>query len=229
LASFEEPVKDRTAGAKEASTFQPPGSRDAGGWARLEIEWRRETTGEGEMGGPAAQGRYRGGRCPRAVVARKVPGRAPRYPRGGPEGTFQRRWSAAGRCGRAAGPPRPGGRSSVPEPIEQFHRLQFDDSITAAQWADRLAVAVTAPANFRYLGVELRPVVWRTLPHGAPERPGYVFLSEGAIRIARELNMTMGATTAVTLADMPSGLSLLIGDREDIEAYGRTRRGRGRA
>ena len=113
------------------------------------------------------------------------------------------------------------------EPIQQYHRLEFDNAIIAGRWADRLADVITSPNNFRYMGAELRAVVWRSLPHGVAERPGYVFLSEGALRIAREVNAALPLAGTASLTELPSGLSLLLGDEVDVEAYGRSRRGRG--
>ena len=113
------------------------------------------------------------------------------------------------------------------EPVQQYHRLEFDNAIIAVLWADKLSDVIVSPNGFRYMGAELRAVVWRSLPHGVAERPGYVFLSEGALRIARELNASLPLAGTTLATELPGGLSLLLGDQVDVEAYGRSRRGHG--
>ena len=117
----------------------------------------------------------------------------------------------------------------MPQPVEQYHQVPFDDTISAERWAAQLAEAIARPTSYPYMEVHERAVIWRVLPHGAPTRPGHVFVSDGALRIARELGLAPARTTPVGLPDLPGGLSLLLGDVVDREAYGRSRRGRGPA
>lgn len=70
----------------------------------------------------------------------------------------------------------------MPELVRQYHCLWFDDTVSAARWADRLASALTSPAAYGYLALDARAVIWRVLPHGAPRRPGRVYLSKGRSR-----------------------------------------------
>jgi hypothetical protein len=107
----------------------------------------------------------------------------------------------------------------MPQRVRQYHCLWFDDTISAALWADGLAAALASPAAYGFLARDARAVIWRVLPHGTPRRPGRVYLSEGALHIARELKMRLGLRTRARLDELPNGLSLLIGHRADAEAY----------
>lgn len=107
--------------------------------------------------------------------------------------------------------PEPIDASMLPEEI--YIELRFDDHDRAVAWCD--SVVPDLRRHVYDLGTLDRVVLWRP---GTDQ--SQVFLSVLAMRIVRALGKRyMPVVGLVSLAELPSGLLLMLGDQPDELAY----------
>jgi hypothetical protein len=101
----------------------------------------------------------------------------------------------------------------VPQPIELYHVLQFDDRLTALAFANQLAAFTVTPTGMRYLADPQRAVIWAV--HAMAANASLLYVSGGTLLAAKTLNLPYHQTATVTRAELPEGRALVLGDQSD--------------
>lgn len=101
----------------------------------------------------------------------------------------------------------------MPQPIERYHVLQFDDRLTALAFANQIAAFTVSPQGMRYLADPQRAVMWAT--HLMAANASLLYVSDGALHAAKELKLPYQVTGAVARTELPEGRALVLGDQSD--------------
>lgn len=101
----------------------------------------------------------------------------------------------------------------MPQPIERYHVLQFDDRLTALAFANQIAAFTVSPQGMRYLADPQRAVIWAT--HLMAANASILYVSEGVLQAAKALKLPYHATGIVARAELPDGRMLVLGDQSD--------------
>jgi hypothetical protein len=101
----------------------------------------------------------------------------------------------------------------VPQPIERYHVLQFDDRLTALTFANQIAAFTVTPPGMRYLADPQRAVIWA--PHTMAANASLLYVSDGALHAAKALKLPYHVTGALARTELPEGRALVLGDQSD--------------
>ena len=108
---------------------------------------------------------------------------------------------------------------STTKTTPRFYRIRFADGKALGEWTMRVLEIFASPADTALNGARARPVIF--VPLRAPRRGVvHAYVSESARRLVRGRTRGLEAKAeALTLADLPDGLTLLHGDATDAIAY----------
>jgi len=101
----------------------------------------------------------------------------------------------------------------MPNPIEKYHVLQFDDRVMALAFANKVAAFTVTQQGMRYLVDPHRAVIWAA--HLMAANASLLYASEGVLQAAKALKLPYHATGIVSRSDLPEGRTLVLGDQSD--------------
>lgn len=112
------------------------------------------------------------------------------------------------------------------QPAHRFYRVRFADGKALGEWTMRVLEILASQQDAAFNRPRARPVIF--VPLRAPRRGMvYAYVSESGRRFLRGIARGVESKgAALSLADLPDGLTLLHGDATDAVAYDyRTTRG----
>ena len=101
----------------------------------------------------------------------------------------------------------------MPQPIEQYHVLQFDDRLSALAFANQIAAFTVSPQGVRYLADPQRAVIWA--PHLMAANASILYVSDGALHAGKALKLPYNETRTLARSELPEGRTLVLGDQSD--------------
>jgi hypothetical protein len=112
-----------------------------------------------------------------------------------------------------------------PRPIDLFYRVRFPSTDALREWSLRVLEVMSLRQDVAISTSAARPVVFVPLK-AAESNPADAYVSDGALGLASDFipgGELDGTTTP--LRDLPDGLNLLVGRRDDATAYEQRVRG----
>lgn len=99
--------------------------------------------------------------------------------------------------------------AEIPARVTEFWPIQFRSSEERLAAVASLQASVKSPSGLQRMTSARRPVIWTS--------GETLFLSEGALDIARNVGLDTMQSTPISVADLPPERSLLIGDAIDCD------------
>ncbi len=101
----------------------------------------------------------------------------------------------------------------MPDPIAEFHVLQFDDRVTAHAFANKVAAFTITSQGARYLTDPQRAVIWAVHPMAV--NASILYVSEGTLHAAKALKLPFHVIGTTPRSELPEGRTLVLGDQSD--------------
>ena len=98
-----------------------------------------------------------------------------------------------------------------PIPIAKYHALDFGTVKGASEGASAIIAHINSPKGIRHMTGPRRAVVFGERADGAPSTQAKLYLSDGALEAAREVNLTFKVLEVLAADQLPESAVLLQG------------------